>query len=194
MKFKALWVLALLALLVISPASAAPPKPAREAALGWDITQVEVTAPGQTIISEEGTLITGYTLTGQARATAGGLLQHGAFQLVLSAFSPSRELPGQHVGKWYIVGQWSLTKSGAAPQSLRARHNPDVISGRIRTELDFNPTADTRNWSALATLPMSPAAGRWARGEGTFSIDSTLAGSLHLSALLWPEARGGGQQ
>jgi len=105
----------------------------------------------------------------------------------LDLFAPVKDLPGQKAGQWYLSGTWTISKKGALEVSKQAGHSPDFVQGKIQTELTFNPLYGRRNWSAHASLPMSPATGRWGRGQGTFELSTSWKGQLFLDLTLWPE-------
>jgi hypothetical protein len=155
----------------------------------WELTKMEVVDPGRVIPLDEGQFTQGYTLVAKARSKGGNLVPEGQFVLKLDAFSPYADMPGQKAGLWYIRGEWTITRKNALPESAKARHSPDVVQGTIQTELTFNPLEAQQDWSALATLPMSTAAGQWGRGKGSFSMYGQSAGDLVLDATLWPSGQ-----
>lgn len=167
----------------------------------WDLTKLKVVDPGQTLdlpADKEtgfpgGTLTSGYILEATAKARGGPLVPSGTFRLTLSAFSPNADMPGQRAGWWSITGDWTLVDQSGNSQALKARHNPFKVAGKVSSELEFNPLVQAGSWSARAVLPMSIAAGRWARGEGVFTLVSNAQGTLQLNLKLWPESpqRGG---
>jgi hypothetical protein len=146
----------------------------------WDLKNVEVISPGLVIEMEEGTLIKGITIEARAKAKGVNQVPEGKFRLTMDAFWPDKDMPTQDAGFWYIQGNWSISKKDASAASLKSRHSPDVIKGHIKAQLTFNPMASSQPWSALATVPMSPALGRWSRGQGSLSLISSTAGSLYL--------------
>jgi hypothetical protein len=178
-----------LAAMLVATTSLAKRPPLTQEAVAWDLANVEVVDAGQVITLDEGVMTKGYTLVARARSTGGNVVPEGQLVLKLDAFSPFADMPGQQAGLWYIRGDWSITRKNAPPESANARHSPDVVKGKIQAELGFNPAEEAGNWSALATLPMSTAAGRWGRGQGTFSLDGQGAGALILDATLWPASR-----
>jgi hypothetical protein len=95
-------------------------------------------------------------------------------------------MPGQKAGLWYVQGEWSIVKTGATYADTKERHNPATIAGKCQTELDFNPTAENIDWTARASLPMSPIAGQWGRGEGSLTVNKNATGDLFLKLELWP--------
>jgi hypothetical protein len=152
----------------------------------WELDKLEVVSPGEVLDLEEGTFIRGYALQAKARAAGGNLVPEGTFSATMDVFSPSRDMPGQTAGMWYVQGHWTITRKDAPVESTKARHSPDVVKGDLRAELQFNPIDAQVNWTALAGLPMSPAAGRWGRGQGSIGFDVRGTGSLSLDVALWP--------
>ena len=155
----------------------------------WELTKASVVDPGQTVQTKQGTLTTGYTIVAKAKAKDNKLVPEGEFRLTLSSFSPKKDLPGQKAGRWYVQGTWTITKNNADPDTVKVRHNPDFMKGDLRTELTFDPTTSQENWTAAARLPMSLAAGQWARGEGTYTVNGQFEGDLFLDLGLWPEVQ-----
>lgn len=153
----------------------------------WQISDPQVVDPGQTFETEAGTLTSGYIMEAAATAVEGDIMRDGVFRLTMSVFAPAKDLPGQEAGLWYVEGKWTLTRKNANPVTVKVRHNPDLITGNMKAELTFDPLAAPQNWSALAWLPMSPAAGRWAKGDGSLSLNSQFEGDLFLAVELWPE-------
>ncbi len=160
----------------------------RQTNVGWRLTSAKVTATGETAKMQQGTLTTGYTVVAVATAiTKGAPIEKAKFELTLSAFSPSKDMPGQKAGRWYLRGTWTLTDQNATQADLEVRHNPAVIRGDLLTELSFNPATDPGAFSGKFSLPMSLAAGQWSKGEGTISFDENFEGSIYLAADEWPE-------
>lgn len=150
----------------------------------WRISDARLVDPGQTTVTPEGTLTSGYIVEARARGAAGTLLPDGRFRIVASSFSPSSEMPGQQVGLWYLRAQWSIADRQASRAAQQARHSHARIQGRMRAELPFNPLVEQGDFLAEVSLPNAPAAGRWARGQGTFSGNSLFEGSIVLDVLL----------
>ncbi len=190
------WIIAvgtLLVLLVVASTLAAASPLIRKAPTAsetviWKLSKAQVVDPGQTTATQEGTLTTGYTIEATAKSKE-KLVPEGTFRLTLSAFSPSKDMPGQKVGRWYVVGKWSITDKNAKPDSDKLRHTPDVLKGDLQADLTFNPAASPGNFSALARFPMSLIGGRWGKGEGTFSVNGQLEGDLFMALERWPETQ-----
>jgi len=163
-------MIALLLLAAWASPGALAARPAKAQPIGWKLQGLTVIDPGQTMMTGEGTLTTGYTLEAKASSGSKRMLTEGTFRLTLSAFQPIKDMPGQKAGLWHVQGKWSLTRKNATAATLTARHNPDTIEGRLKAELPFNPAASQADWSALATLPMSLAAGQWAQGKGSLTM------------------------
>ena len=100
--------------------------------------------------------------------------------MTLSAFSPSRPLPGQEPGRWYVEGVWTLTDPTAPPTALKARHSAAIIRGRIKAELPFNPIGSGRPFDAAMLIPMSMNGGQWAQGKGTWWVDEHFGGTISI--------------
>jgi hypothetical protein len=188
---KMLTTFVLLAFMILTGSNmvqAAKPQLVEETVI-WNLSKTTVVEPGDTFATEDGVVTAGYTIEAKAEAKSGSLVPEGTFRSIMTVFSPNRDMPGLRAGMWYVQGTWTITKKNASSASLKARHNPDVASGSISAELPFNPAENRSGWSALASLPMSPAAGKWARGKGSLTLDSRLEGDMLLNLTLWPEVR-----
>ena len=109
--------------------------------------------------------------------------------LTLNAFLPKQDMTGQKANWWDVRGTWRITKKDADPETLKVRHNSEVIEGFFEAELEFNPTTDQGDWTAKAWLPMSLAARNWAKGEGTLTFDGNLEGALFLPLEIWSKSK-----
>jgi hypothetical protein len=181
----------LLVLLVSASALAASPLIQRAPIINetviWQLTDVQVVNRGQTVMIPEGRLTTGYAVEATATSQEGSLVPEGKFQLTLTAFSPRRDMPGQRAGRWYIQGDWVITDVNASEEEANARHSPAIVKGALLADLTFNPATDPDAFTAWTQLPMSPAGGRWRKGEGTFSVNERFEGDLFLALERWPE-------
>jgi hypothetical protein len=172
---------------------AAKPWRAGRVDVHWAVEGATVVSPGKTVAiaadpatGQPGGLFTdGYVLEGKVKATKGGILPEGDLRVTLTAFRPDVALPGQKAGVWHVQGKWKVVARDADPRALRARHNPYVVEGRLQDALLFNPAETTGGWRARATLPTSPAAGRWARGRrGTLTLRPDGGGDLEIALAL----------
>lgn len=134
-----------------------------------------------------GSMTDGFVVQANAISNQPDAAFSGVLEMTISTFSPAVDYGEQKAGVWYVRGVWTITRSGAEAATLNVRHNPDVLSGKIQAELPYNPAVARENWTGLINLPMSQAAGRWARGTGTLSLDAQLNGYLALDANIWPE-------
>jgi len=196
MKNKKLWAIVIGSLLVLlvsaSTLAAAPlfkkaPSIVDEMVV-WELTKTTVVDPGQTNVDGMGTFVEGYTIEAKAKAKHNNVVPEGSFWLTLTAFSPANDMPGQKAGLWYVQGKWRITKKDADPEALKVRHNSEVIEGSLKAELDFNPATGQGNWTGVAWVPMSLAAGNWAKGEGTLTFDGNLEGDLFLPLEIWSKS------
>ncbi|HSR32266.1 MAG TPA: hypothetical protein VLY63_17020 [Anaerolineae bacterium] len=193
MRNRKLWVILIGAFLVLlisaSTLAAAPmfkkaPSITDEMVI-WELTKTTVVDAGQTKTDAMGTFTEGYTIEAKAKAKHNNVVPEGRLWLTLTAFSPAEDMPGQEAGFWYVQGKWRITKKDADPEALKVRHNPEVIEGSLQAKLDFNPATGQGNWTGVASLPMSLAAGNWGRGEGTLTFDENLEGDLFLPLEIW---------
>lgn len=167
-----------------------------EETLVWNLKQTSVVDPGQTDSLPAdpksdfpgGILTSGFTLEAKAKTKSGKLVPEGTFHLTLSAFQPDKDTPTQKAGLWHVEGNWTIIDKNANPEALKTRHNPYTVKGKIHAVLPFNPATDRKNWSAEISVPMSQAAGQWARGsEGSLTFDDRYEGDLFLVVKLWPK-------
>ena len=197
MQNKKLWAIVIGALLILlvsaSTLAAAPmfkkaPSIVDETVI-WELTKTTIVDPGQTNTDKSGTFTEGFTLEGKAKAKHNNVVPEGHFWLTLTAFSPAEDMQGQKAGLWYVQGKWRITKKDADPEALKVRHNSEVIEGSLQAELDFNPATGQGNWTGVAGLPMSLAAGKWGRGQGTLTFDENLEGDLYLPLEIWSKGK-----
>lgn len=188
-------VIGLLFLFTVSSPAAAGPRIEKES-LVWNLLNARVVDLGQTDTLPPdpangfpgGTFTSGFTVKAWARTANSRFVPNGTFLLTMSAFRPDADTPTQKGGLWHVTGTWTITDRNADPRALKIRHNPYTIKGRIQTTLPFNPAVLRRKWSAEVVLPMSRAAGRWARSsEGSLTFNNRYDGYLYLTVKLWPE-------
>ncbi len=184
----------LLGLLISATALASPllkQDPITDEVVVWELTKTTVVDPGQTVtVPGEGTFVTGYTIEAKAKAKNNNVVPEGQLRLTLNLFSPENDKPGQEAGHWYVEGAWIITKKDADPELVKVKHNPEVIRGKVKTNLAFNPIDSQQNWTAEARLPMSLAAGKWGRSKaGTLSLNAQMEGDLYLDIAYWPELK-----
>jgi hypothetical protein len=160
-----------------SPASSAG-APGQSETSAWQLSELTTFYAGTSSELPEGTLVSNYVLTGKATATAGTLMKEGKFQLVLGAFWPNQDLPGQPAGSWYISGNWTLTDPTVPTPAVRQRQPPGVVTGVLVTKLDLDPTKPGQALMLPITLPIARVNGVWARGAGTLSLDPDRGGGL----------------
>lgn len=133
----------------------------------WKLLRPVVTGPSRTAESTEGTLVTGFTLTADAKARGEMMpFRDGRLQLNLSAFKLTSDRPGVKAGRWYVHGQWTITDAHATLEQTRGRRNPRVIRGLVNTELPFNPFETRRAFNAAVNIPQALTSSRWYRGNG----------------------------
>ena len=190
MKYKKLIItLAILLLLMVTVWGTAFAKksPISEENVVWEISKPEIINAGETVVMEQGTLVKDFVVQAKAKSKYNNVVPEGTIVMTLSAFLPSRDLPGQEAGVWYVQGEWVITKKNALPESANARHSSDKAHGSMKAELGFNPLSEPNNWSGLAWVPMSPTAGRWSKGEGSISLNGQFEGELMLDLSRLPE-------
>lgn len=147
----------------------------------WELSGPTISGAARTETMDEGALVSGFTLSANAAAMDDSLpFRDGRFQATLSAFSPSRPMPGQKPGRWYIEGVWTITDPTASAAALKARHSSAIIRGRIKAELPFNPIGAGRPFDAVMLIPMSMNGGQWAQGKGTWSVDEHFGGTISI--------------
>lgn len=157
---------------------ASPPTLAAEQA--WSLSDIVIDRPGRASRLADGIVID-YVLRGSATASAGTDVKEGSFQISISAFQPSRDLPGQPAGRWYIRGDWSITDAQAPPPAPGQRHRRGVLAGTLVSTMDADPLATAQDVVLPLQLPMTLTESSWVRGKGTLSLaDSQERGSITL--------------
>lgn len=180
-------VLLLLALLIAASAAATPTAakaPGQASAVvnqNWQLTGAKIVNTGQTAVTPEGTLITGFVVEATAATTdPAASFQSGKFQMVLTIFSPKKDMPGQKASRWYVFGNWTITDPNASPEALAAKHSPAVIKGGFSADLSFNPTAVKKAFTVKKKLPMVLMGGQWVKGKITIAFDKKFEGTLSI--------------
>lgn len=193
-KIATIFVILVLGTFLFSANVSAANKPIYNETVIWELSKIKVVDPGQTVIVPAdqsgfpgGVLVTGYTLEAKAKTKSGKLIPDGTFRLTMSVFSPSTDWSTQKAGIWYVQGTWTIVDKNADAAKLKVRHNPYTVRGNIQSELPFNPTEVQGGWSAEASVPMSMAAGQWAKGSnGSLTLNDRQGGDIFLILKLWP--------
>lgn len=167
--------------------ASAKKSPITEEEVIWEISKPEIIDAGETIVMGQGTLVQGFVVQAKAKSRHNNVVPEGTIVMILSAFQPNQDLPGQVAGVWYVQGEWEITKKNALPESANARHSSDKAHGSVKAELAFNPLSEPQSWSGLAWIPMSPAAGRWSKGKGSITLNGQFEGELMLDLSRLPE-------
>jgi hypothetical protein len=161
-----------------APIAIAPQALAEDQA--WALSDVAIDEPGQPSPLADGTIVR-YVLQGAVHATSSTIVKEGSFQLIVSAFQPNHDMPGQRAGRWYIRGDWSITDAQAPPPARGQRHRRGVMAGTLVSELDANPFAATDAFTLPLHLPMTLTEAGWVLGKGTLTIhDARGDGSITL--------------
>ncbi|MEI6181139.1 MAG: hypothetical protein WCP31_10320, partial [Chloroflexales bacterium] len=95
----------------------------------WQLSDLRMLTPATVSALPDGTLAGNYVLVGTATAAASTLVKEGEFQLILSAFWPNKDLPGQPTGTWYVNGNWTITDPMVPTPVGRQRQPPGVVAG-----------------------------------------------------------------
>jgi len=182
--FKCLATLAMLLIFAGNSSGKQDIRPGRQ--IAWQLTGVRVLNPGATNTGPQGTMTTGYAIEAEATsADEAAPIRQGTFRLTLSISSPGQDRPGEKAGLWYLRGNWSLAAKNLPPEAAKARHSKGVIKGELTGELPFNPALSLGNVQARIRMPMSPQAGGWGKGKGTFTGNEKFAGQLELVWERW---------
>jgi hypothetical protein len=176
---------ALLCGFILTPAMVAQPldqqAPAQSQTLTWQLSNPKVVKAGISRKSQLGTLVLRHTIEALATATGNTPIKNGRFLVRLSAFSPKNDMPGQKAGLWYIQGHWAIVDENAPLKARKARYSSAIVKGLISAELPFNPVTEPGDFIAQLRVPMSPQAGEWAKGQGSFTGNEKFAGVLSLT-------------
>jgi hypothetical protein len=147
----------------------------------WTLSDIAITRPGQVSALADGIRIS-YVLHGNVQATSSTIVKEGSFQLIVSAFQPSHDMPGQQAGRWYIRGDWTITDAQAPPPARGQRHRQGVIAGMLVSDMDEDPFASPHTLALPLQLPMTLTEAGWVRGRGTLDLTDTGGdGSVALS-------------
>lgn len=155
----------------------------------WQLSNFQVTSQGQASYPKEGNFTQRFVLQADALPTSGSINQEESprFQLTMDVFSPNYDMGFQKQGRYYVQGRWDLT--GLVNQGSLSGD----LHGRLKADLDFDPTVETRDWKASIQVPMSRANAnggklgiRPVRGAGELAFASDDSGELTLNMKLWP--------
>jgi hypothetical protein len=146
---------------------------------GWVLADAKVVNRGKTAATAGGIITTGYTVEALATAMGKAPITVGKFKLTITVFSPSREMPGQKPGRYYVRGDWTITDESAAPELLKIKHNPAAVKGRLLADLPFNPLKTAG--SVTATLQVPRLAGGRGLGKGTFTGNANFEGTIQMA-------------
>jgi hypothetical protein len=162
--------------LAVQPTSTSAVSPASLAEdHAWTLSDIAMEHPGQTSALADG-MIVRYLLRGSVSTTGGTDTKEGTLQLVVSAFQPNHDMPGQRAGRWYIRGDWSITDSQAPSPMRGQRHRRGELAGTLVSELDANPFAATDAFTLPLQLPMTLTDAGWVLGKGTLTLNDTRGG------------------
>lgn len=185
------------ALLVSVSTAGARQAVTREETALWELRHTRIIHQGDTVKVPAdpetgfpgGVLTTNFTIEAKARAKSGSLVPDGVFQMTLSAFWPAADMPAQRAGAWYVEGTWRIVDQNAEKGTQKVRHNPFTVKGRVKAALPFNPALEEgKSMSMKASVPMSPAAGHWARSrQGVLTLNAGMEGEIQLPLTLWPK-------
>ncbi len=158
----------------------------------WELSNFQITSQGQVNNLREGKFTRLYMLEADAMPANGiaGQAEPPRFQLTMDVFSPNYDMGFQKQGKFYVQGRWDLTGLDSNSGVLSGS-----IHGRLKAELDFDPTVETGDWKAILQVPMSqtsPTGGgrlgmRPVRGAGELTFASADSAQLALDMKLWPK-------
>lgn len=154
----------------------------------WTLNNWRVVNAGQTATLAEGVLTTGYMMEAEATNTNGLQTRYANFQLTLTTFQPSQDMPGQKAGTWYVNGVWTLTDLNASAYTKSFRHNPALLEGKLSAELGYDPLTASNGFEATLQIPLSQTGGRWITAAGTLAVNRQTGGTLGLAAAQSPES------
>lgn len=174
-----LGALTALAAFAVLSLGAGPARAAEQRTASWAVGRLEVVSRGQPKRMPEGTLVDGYTLKARATARDGAPVGDGTLVVVLGAFSPSRDLPGQPRGLHYVKGTWRLVAEGARDPGARGR-GPQALHGFITAALPADPTRGGGGFTLRTRV--APGALRGLRdGDGSLTVNDAGEAELVLT-------------
>ncbi len=165
-----------------------------QARLAYELKNARVISQGQTVSDDKGVLNYDYVIEADA-VPADGPARTGpaaVFRAKLSSFGPSRNMPGQQAGTWYLQGVWTIRPTSSA-NSFRPfkekRHESVSYRGMLDSTLKFDPFESSGYVSANIKVPTSLSGDGWLSGTGSFTGDSSFAGMLILDVNKPPQAK-----
>ena len=148
----------------------------------WQLSEAKVVTPGAVGTLTEGSMRSGIKIEAKAvTQTPGVIFPEGTFSITLNAFSPSADMPGQKAGSWYLRGEWTITAPNADPALLKARYNPDSMSGMLTGTVPYDPETTLGMLEAEVRLQRGGTKPRTGRMPGgTFSGTTKMEGKLTI--------------
>ncbi|MDO8964256.1 MAG: hypothetical protein Q7W30_07190 [Coriobacteriia bacterium] len=167
-----------------SPASAAPLTPEAPAvadAATWAFSRASVVASGTRYETDRGTWVTGRIIEADAVASGDAApFRSGRVRIDTAAFRPSRDVPGQRRGRWYLQGSWRITDSAAPAGALAVRHSSSALRGTYAGESAADPVLAHGRLTLTFRCPWLPAGAALSQAEGTFTGSELFEGQLLL--------------
>ncbi|HEY6837861.1 MAG TPA: hypothetical protein VI389_03880 [Geobacteraceae bacterium] len=105
----------------------------------WSIENTKTVGNGTMSRTPQGSLVDRITMEGEASSGEGATALKGKFTMILSVFTPEKDMAGQKKGHWYVRGDWTISDPLAPPEQLKYRHTPAVVKGTMNADLRFNP-------------------------------------------------------
>ncbi len=159
----------------------------------WKLSDARIIELGAETAIAEGTLIHDYTVEARAVATnPSAPIRSGVFRWEGTVFSPSADMPGRKVGRWYVRGKWTITALDVSPEVLKIKHNSALVEGELEAVLPFNPTRSREKMAAKVELFNSLAAGRWSSGSGKLAGNGRFEGTMRIQLEQRPDVSGSG--
>jgi hypothetical protein len=146
----------------------------------WQLSEAKVVNPGTVGALTEGSMRSGIKIEAKAvTQTPGAIFPEGTFSITFNAFSPTKDMPGQKAGIWYLRGEWTITAPNVDPAILKARYNPYSLSGRLIGSVPYDPATTIGMLEAEVILQRGGTKPRTGRiPAGTFTGTTIMEGKL----------------
>lgn len=170
-----------------SALSLAKEAPFQGESIKWHLTGGRVVYPGDALIIDRSTLMTGHTVEAMA-ASSDGPVRKGVFRATLTAFSPLVRYAGRNPELWYLAGKWTITEVGEGGQQVELRPDGVVLEGNLVAEGLLDAIPDRGVFGAPVKFLMTVVGTSPGKGEGIFLGKEGFEG--HIRITLPPKQKG----
>jgi hypothetical protein len=148
--------------------------------INWRLTGGRAVYPGDILIIDRSTLMTGYMVQADADSSTGPV-RKGVFRAILAAFSPLERRAGRNPGFCYLAGKWSITETGENGGWLDFRQDGVVLDGNLAAQGSLHALSERGVFGAPMRYLMTLGGNRPGTGEGVFLGHEGFEGHIHMT-------------